>query len=206
VLGYFIDVCAPTLLTFLAEQRHSRIDRVRQMVDKLSRAGVRLDAEAILKPALEDSGKSAGRAWIARALVAAGYVATTDEAFRRWLERGKPAFVARRGASPEEVFERIHRASGIASLAHPALVGRDEWIPAFVADGLDALEAYHSEHDAETTKRYLAMAGRLGVAVSGGSDYHADETHGAVQLGSVSVPSEAYERLVQLKSSTGGKP
>ena len=70
------------------------------------------------------------------------------------------------GAPPEEVFARIHEAGGIASLAHPALVGRDEWIPAFAAAGLDALEAYHSDHDAAATARYLALADRLGLAVS----------------------------------------
>jgi predicted metal-dependent phosphoesterase TrpH len=141
VLGYFIDVGSPTFHAFLAEQRHKRIDRVRRMIEKLWRAGIRLDADAILAPALEDQGKSAGRPWIARALVAGGYVATTDEAFDRWLERGQPAFVARQGVSPEEVFARIHQASGIASLAHPGLVAHDDWIPGFVAGGLDALEA-----------------------------------------------------------------
>ena len=206
VLGYFIDVTSPALHAFLAEQRQRRIDRVRLMIDKLSQAGIRLDAEAILEPALEDSRKSAGRPWIARALVAAGHAATTNEAFDRWLERGKPAFVAREGASPEEVFQRIHQASGIASLAHPALVGRDDWIAGFVAAGLDALEAYHSGHGADTTARYLAMADRLGVAVTGGSDYHADDTHGAVQLGSVALPQEAYERLVGLKPDTTEPP
>ena len=61
--------------------------------------------------------------------------------------------------------------------------------------GLDAIEAYHSEHDAATSARYVALADQLGVAVSGGSDYHADESHGAVALGSVSLPPEAYEKL-----------
>lgn len=202
VLGYFIDIASPALQAFLAEQRLRRIDRVRQMVDKLASFGIRLDAEALLRPALEDSRTSAGRPWIARALVAAGHMATTDEAFDRWLDRGKPAFVARYGPSPEEVFARIHEARGIASLAHPALVGRDDWIEGFVVAGLDAVEAYHSEHDAAATARYLAVAARFGVAVTGGSDYHADESHGAVQPGSVSLPREAYERLVRLKPDT----
>jgi len=204
VLCYFIDLMSPALRAFLEEQRHRRIDRARQMIERLSRAGIKLDADAILEPALEDPRKSAGRPWIARALVAAGHVSTTDEAFDRWLERGKPAFVVRQAASPEEVFARIHRASGIASLAHPALVGHDEWIPGFVADGLDALEAYHSEHEPETTLRYVAMADRLGVAVTGGSDYHADDTHGAVHLGRVTLPRDAYERLVRRKPESSG--
>ena len=43
-------------------------------------------------------------------------------------------------------------------------------------------------------------AARLGVAVSGGSDYHDDQSHGGVSIGSVSLPREAYERLRKLKT------
>ena len=71
VLGYFIDVTAPGLHTFLSEQRRQRIDRLRLMVAKLATFGIQLDAEMILRPAVEDPKKSAGRPWIARALVAA---------------------------------------------------------------------------------------------------------------------------------------
>lgn len=195
VLGYFIDVAAPGLHRFLSEQRHRRIDRLRQIAAKLATLGIGLDAEAILQPALDDPRKAAGRPWIARALVDGGHVASTDEAFDRWLVRGKPAFVPRLGASPAEVIARIHDASGVASLAHPALVGHDEWIHGLVAEGLDALEAYHSDHDSAATARYVAMASAMGIAVSGGSDFHGDPTHGPSQPGAVSLPSDAYDQL-----------
>lgn len=197
LLGYFIDAASPSLRDFLAEQRRRRISRVRTMIEKLASFGIRLDADAILQPAADDPRRSAGRPWIARALVAGGHVATTGEAFERWLGRGKPAFVARQGALPEEVIERIHDARGVASLAHPRLLARDEWIEGMVAADLDALEAYHSEHDSDSTARYLAMALRLGIAVTGGSDYHGDEAHGAAAPGHVSLPRDAYERLVR---------
>jgi predicted metal-dependent phosphoesterase TrpH len=211
VLGYFIDVGSPALLAFLLEQRRQRIDRVRQMVEKLAKLGMPLDADAVLEPAIADPRRSAGRPWIARALVAAGFVSTTDEAFDRWLERGKPGFVARSGPSPAHVFSQIHAARGLASLAHPGLLRRDQWIDGFAGEGLDALEVYHSKHDAPTTARYKAMAARLGIAVSGGSDFHADPLPGAERgpergsaggperPGCVSLPREEYERLVGLK-------
>ena len=199
VLGYFIDSQSSALHAFLAEQRRRRIDRVRRMIGRLADLGLPLDADAILKPALDDPGKSVGRPWIARALVAAGYVTSTNEAFSSWLSRGRPAFAPREAAAPDNVVARIHDAGGIASVAHPGLIGRDEWIPGLAAAGLDAIEAYHTNHDAEATARYCAMAERLGLAVSGGSDYHADESHGAPRPGSVSLPREAYERLALLK-------
>jgi 3',5'-nucleoside bisphosphate phosphatase len=195
VLGYFLDTASPALHAFLAAERRHRIDRVRQIVDRLAALGIALDADAILRPAIDDPAKSAGRPWIARALVAAGHARSSDEAFERWLVRGKPAFIAREGPAPEDVFARIHQAGGLASLAHPGLGRRDEWIGAFASQGLDALEAYHSEHDAAATARYLALAADLGIAVSGGSDFHGDPAHGPAQPGAVALPREQYERL-----------
>jgi predicted metal-dependent phosphoesterase TrpH len=195
VLGYFIDPAARSLGAFLAAQRRRRVDRVRQMIERLAAHGIALDVEAVLRPGTDDESKAVGRPWIARALIAAGHVATTAEAFDRWLSRGRPAFVSRIGPTPEEVLRQIHDAKGIASLAHPGLLGRDDLIPGLADAGIDALEAYHSKHPPEDTLRYLMFADRLGLAVSGGSDYHADPSHGAVGLGGVSLPRELYEKL-----------
>jgi predicted metal-dependent phosphoesterase TrpH len=201
VLGYFVDVTAPDFLAFLSGQRLQRIDRLRQVIARLAALGMTLDADAILRPALEDPRRSAGRPWIARALVAKGHAASTDQAFERWLGRGKPAFVPRVGASLPEVIARIHEAKGLASLAHPALVKDDEWVGGLAADGLDALEAYHSDHDAGATARYLALAAKMGVVVSGGSDFHGDPSHGPTQPGAVALPQQEYERLVHRHAS-----
>jgi 3',5'-nucleoside bisphosphate phosphatase len=202
MLGYFVDVDAPALRMFLSAQRQQRLVRLRQMLAKLATFGIHLDADRILQPAIDDPRKSAGRPWIARALVAGGHAVDADDAFDRWLERGRPAFVARLGPSPAEVIAQIHDANGLASLAHPALVGHDEWIGDLVASGLDALEAYHSEHDEAATNRYLAMAARFGIAVSGGSDFHGDPTHGPAQPGAIALPPAEYERLLKRRSST----
>ncbi|HZR26164.1 MAG TPA: PHP domain-containing protein [Vicinamibacterales bacterium] len=202
VLGYFVDRHSPSLLAFLAEQRGRRIERIREMVSKLTGYGIRLDADAILKPGIEDATKAAGRPWIARALVQGGYVTSTNEAFEKWLSRGRPAFVPRLGAAPDEVFHRIHDAGGIASLAHPGLLAHDDWIPEFVSAGLDAIEVYHSEHDTLMTAKYLSIAKRLKLRISGGSDYHADDSHGAAHLGAISLPREDYDQLLWLKHSS----
>ena len=195
VLGYFFDPQAPALRVFLAEQRQRRLDRVGRMIAKLAGLGIRLDAEAILRPGVEQPGKAIGRPAIARALVAAGHVKTSNDAFASWLSRGRPAFVAREGAAPEAVIAQIHGAGGIASLAHPGLLRRDEWMPSLVSSGLDAIEAYHTNHDEQATGRYRSIAHRSGLAVSGGSDYHADQTHGSSHPGSVSLPADAFDQL-----------
>jgi hypothetical protein len=194
VLGYFIDTASEMLLAALAVERQHRIDRFRVMAARLAEQGITIDAEAVLQPALDNPSRSVGRPWLARALVEGGHVHDTAEAFDRWLATGRPAFVPRAGAEPEAVFAWIHEAGGVASLAHPGLLRRDEWIPRFARGGLDAIEAYHPKHDAEATARYLERAQDLGLVVSGGSDYHADEQHGAGP-GCVVLPREAYDAL-----------
>jgi predicted metal-dependent phosphoesterase TrpH len=195
VLGYFIDPDSASLETFLVEQRRRRVDRLREIIDRLASLGIVLDAGAVFRPGRDDASKAAGRPWVARALVAGGHVADTKEAFDRFLANGKPAFVPRIGPVPGEVFRRIHESGGIASLAHPGLLGRDDLIPGFARAGLDALEAHHSRHPIDDTHRYLAMADEYGLAVSGGSDYHADPSHDAGGPGSVSLSPEAFQVL-----------
>jgi len=198
VLGYFVDVASDRLAAFLDHQRRRRLERLVEMIDRLAALGVPLDKEAIIAPAIADPTRAAGRPWIAAALVEAGHVATKNEAFDVWLARGRPAFVPRQGAAPPDVFSCIHDAGGLASLAHPGLAKRDDLIPGWVAAGLDAVEAYHTDHDPVTTKHYLAMAAALRVAVSGGSDYHGDIEHGG-EPGSVSLPPDAYAALAALR-------
>lgn len=196
VLGYFVKADEPTLQAFLVRQRGLRVDRIREMVARLGALGIALDADAILKPGLDGGAKAAGRPWIARALVEGGHVASIAEAFDRWLATGKPAFVPRTGAPPSEVVARIHAAGGVASLAHPGITGVDAAIPGFVEAGLDAIEAYHSKHDAAAAARYLRLAADLGVLVTGGSDFHGEGTHGPSAPGSVTLPRAAFDALV----------
>lgn len=197
VLGYGFELDAPTLLAFLSDQRRMRIERVREMVAKLAANGIELDGDAILKPAEHASGKAIGRPAIARALVDGGHVASVKDAFDRWLTRGRPGFVPRVGPGPKDVFRQIHDAGGLASLAHPVLMKRDEWIPGFVRDGLDALEVYHPDHTDMDSARYLAAANELDVLVTGGSDFHGDEAHRTARLGAVSLPRRHFERLME---------
>jgi predicted metal-dependent phosphoesterase TrpH len=195
VLGYFIDPDAKALAAFLSLQRQRRVDRVQQIVARLASLGIVLDADAILLPSQSGQGKAAGRPWIARALVDAGYVANTSEAFERYLKTGAPAFVPRVGPAPADVFVEIHRANGVSSLAHPGLLKHDELIPGFVAAGLDAIEAHHSKHSSEDISRYLALARYHRLAVSGGSDYHGDPSHDVGGPGSTALPRELFQDL-----------
>ncbi len=194
VLGYFIDPSNRALLDFLARQQQDRIRRVREMAERLAGLGVHIDPDPLIARGLEE-GRSVGRPHVAAALIAGGYVDTWDEAFAKYLEHGRPAFVARRGASAAEVIGTIGRAGGVTSLAHPGLSRIDSMIPSLAVAGLDALEARHTEHDPETEIRYREVARSLGLAVSGGSDFHADSGRRRDALGTVTLTEADFAAL-----------
>jgi predicted metal-dependent phosphoesterase TrpH len=126
--------------------------------------------------------------------VAAGFVKTVQAAFDLWLAEGRPAFIERVGPSPAAVAAVVHAAGGLLSLAHPGRTRVDEEIPAMVAAGLDALEVFHSDHDAALVSRYLAMATELGLLMTGGTDFHADPAS-PLTVGTVTLPQHEWERL-----------
>jgi hypothetical protein len=197
VLGYFFDGHSPVLATFLDSQVDDRRRRVREMIARLDALGVHVDADEVLGDHGGLDPRWIGRPLLARALVRAGHVRTTRDAFEFYLADGRAAWVPRRAPSPAEVVRLIHQAGGIASLAHPGMLGRDEWIPPIAAAGLDALEVYYVEHSPEITTHYRVLAERLGLAMSGGSDYHGDCSRGPVHPGAVCLPEEAYAGLKQ---------
>lgn len=198
VLGYFFDRTDASLGVFLEEQRADRLRRVNVMADKLADMGKPIDREALLASC--PRGKSLGRPLVARALVKAGHVADVRQAFEQLIGEGKPAFMPRLGASPAAVVNIINRAGGVASLAHPGLLKRDDLIPAMVDAGLTAVEAFHSEHDAAATDHYLALAERHGILVSGGSDYHGDKDHRKAAFGRIGLPRDRFERFAARSS------
>tara|TARA_B100001964_G_scaffold195587_1_gene219713 strand:+ start:1782 stop:2648 length:867 start_codon:yes stop_codon:yes gene_type:complete len=194
ILGYFLAPSPPGLDAFLEGQRGHRADRLRAMADRLSAQGFGVDIEALLAARAVD-GRSLGRPHLAQALVAAGHVRSVQEAFDRWLGDGRATWVERQGETPERVVEAIAEAGGVASLAHPGL-SRDRRLLGRLAEaGLDAVEVYHSQHDAPTRRRLLDQARSLNLAATGGSDFHGDTDHRAGHLGRVGVPPEAYAEL-----------
>ncbi len=175
MLGYFFDPLSTTLAVVLERQRALRLDRVREIAAKLLSLRMPIDVESVLLASAARPGSSVGRPQVARELVKAGYVTTVQQAFDLWLASGRPAFIERTGPSPADVVETIHAAGGIVSMAHPGVTKRDTLIAPLVERGMDAIEVYHSDHTPEDVQVYRNLATRLGVLVSGGSDFHGDD-------------------------------
>ena len=194
VLGYFVETADQKLQRFLAAQRNHRITRVEEIAARLAHLGKPIDIGALVADARLHSMRSIGRPQIARAMIAAGHVTSLDEAFAQWLGRDCPGFVPRTGASPEAVIDTIHAARGLASLAHPGRTRIDSRLPALRDAGLDALEAFHSDHDGDERARYVQVAQALGLLVTGGSDFHGDPAK-TIAPGSTSLPPEYWPAL-----------
>ena len=199
VLGYWCDASDADLTAFLVEQRARRVARVERIAEALARAGARIDIVPLLDDAAARPGAAVGRPGLARALVEAGHAASVQDAFDRLLAEGRPAYVPRSGVAPEAVFEIVHRAGGVASIAHPGVTRRDDLLPRWARGGADALEAFHSDQDADDEARYLDAAAQLGLAVSGGSDFHGDEPAASRRtrraLGGATLPAAQFARL-----------
>jgi len=179
LLGYFVNQPpAAAFREWLGELHSSRRDRNRRLIDRLRSLGVEISLEEV-----EAKGRSmTGRPHFARVLVEKGYVTTIDQAFEDYLDESAKGYVQRREVPMDEGIERVVKGGGIPSLAHPIRVGRraggangdelDQWVAEMRDMGLRALEAFHSDHKPQDVERYLELARRLDLAVTGGSDFH----------------------------------
>jgi predicted metal-dependent phosphoesterase TrpH len=201
MLGYFFDPANEALDRFLGEQRAARLSRAHAIGDRLASLGMPVDLAPLFARAAADSRRSIGRPLIARALIEAGYVADTQEAFDRWLGVGCPAFVPRSGAPPAMVVAIIHAAGGVASLAHPGKLRHEPQIAPLVDAGLDAVEVFHPDHDAALIDRYMDVARAFGLLITGGSDFHGDPARG-LEPGSVTLPVAEFKRLRHASDGT----
>lgn len=174
----------------LAALREMRRERAERMVARLNELGVRITFEAVLEQA---AGAAIGRPHVARAMVQEGWAKDLRDAFDRYLGNGRPAFVAKDHLSMADAIAMIHRAGGLAVMAHPGHAGTLARLEALAAQGMDGVEVLHPSHGAEDVARLRTVAEHLGLVPSGGSDWHG-ASEGARTLGAMHVPAEWLAR------------
>jgi len=205
LLGYFVN--RPPALAFrewLRDLHDSRRDRNLRLIARLRSLGVDITIEEV-----EAKGRSmTGRPHFARVLVEKGYVTTLDQAFEDYLDESAKGYVQRREVPMREGIERVLNGGGIPALAHPIRVGRragangdelDQWVGEMRDMGLRALEVFHSDHRPQDVERYLDLARRLDLAVTGGSDFHGANKPrielGRGYEGNLSIPRSVLDNL-----------
>ncbi|KAF0134669.1 MAG: PHP domain-containing protein [Candidatus Saganbacteria bacterium] len=192
ILGYFIDYKNSKLKTVLKTIQDDRVKRIGRICEKLNGLGINLKPEEVL--AISGSGVP-GRPHVARALIKKGIVSNFKEAFIRFLDNKAPAFVGHYRLTPVEAIKLIIEIGGIAVFAHPAVSNCDDLIPDFIKDGLRGIEVYYGGHNYLQTKKYLALAKKYGLLVTGGSDFHGTNSGREVKLGDTYLKDEYLKEL-----------
>lgn len=193
MLGYLFDDKNPFLLEKLRELQDGRLNRGKKMVGKLRDLGINITWAQVAEIAGDGS---IGRPHVAQALIEAGYASTIDEAFKKYISRGRPAFVERTHLTLEECIDLIHQAGGVAVLAHPTFVKDVEHVlPRLVEVGLDGIETYYGRYTEETIASIEKLAKKYSLIMTGGSDFHGLDALSHAELGSVNVPPECLREL-----------
>jgi predicted metal-dependent phosphoesterase TrpH len=174
-------------LVALREMRRSRAQRI---VLRLNELGVRIEFASVLE---QSAGGAIGRPHVARAMIAEGWAVDFRDAFERYLGNGKPAYVGKERLAVVDAIGLIHRAGGLAILAHPSHSGSRERIESFVREGIDGVEVRHPSHSSEDTARIMALVEHFSLVPSGGSDWHG-AAEGPRTLGMMKVPADWLDR------------
>jgi predicted metal-dependent phosphoesterase TrpH len=198
ILGYYVNPEHGALLERLDAFQHERRERALSIIARLRELGVPVDPDVVM--ALAGPGVI-GRPHVAAAMVQAGLVTDLDDAFDRYLGSQAPAFVPRPAFSPAEAISLIHAADGVSVLAHPGSQMPDSVIERLHAVGLRGIEVWHPQHGNATVRRYRALAARLGMLETGGSDFHGE--HRVIDLGDLPVPVIVLDPLKQAAGVTG---
>ena len=205
LLGYAVDLENPILNQTLEKLQQARKNRNPEILKRLEKLGFFLTQDEIHR---QVGTGQLGRPHIAQLLVKKQVVSSIDEAFEKLLGNGKPAYVDKYRVPCGRTIETIHKAGGIAVLAHPGLlnVKDSEMEPLFEKlkkMGLQGVEVYYPEHTADQTRLFAELAQHHGLMLTGGSDFHGTiqpEIEMGSGKGDLCVPYELYEKLIRLIS------
>ncbi len=205
MLAYLFDPDEPELARERELLRDDRVPRAKGMVAKLRALGVPVTWEQVARIAGDGA---VGRPHVATAMVELGVVPTVSDAFTdEWLANGGRAWVEKHELDPFDAIRLVKGAGGVTVFAHPAAAKRGQTVPQSViaelaAAGLDGLEADHMDHDEPTRARLRALAGELGLLVTGSSDYHGSRK--SCRLGEYTTDPEVYREI--FRRATGAVP
>lgn len=180
LLGYLPDPDHAALGDELVAARQSRTQRIDRMVARMAADGIPITLEEV--EAVATVGATLGRPHIADALVASGYVADRNAAFSDFLGNGSPYYVAHYAPDPVRAIELVRAAGGVPVMAHPFANTRGYTVDEAVIEelagaGLAGLEARHRDHSQRERLHAEQLAARLGLFVTGSSDYHGTGKH-----------------------------
>lgn len=204
ILGYYIDLENPELKKTLAEVVDLRLERNRVTCRRLNELGfdISLDEVKAIAP-----NNFIGRAHFARVMLDKGYIKSVKEGFDKYMSVGKYAYCEKQRLSARDAIELIKKCGGLSFLAHPHLTKLpDDELMKFLIElkgyGLCGLEGYYTDYTPEMQEKYQSMARTLGLAISGGTDFHAAmKPHISIGtgLGNMKIPYSVLEEIKKLR-------
>ena len=199
LLGYFTEPAPEPLAGLIAGFGEKRVQRARDMVDRLNDMGVAVDWDDVLQGA---AGAPLGRPHIAEALMRAGHVTERKEAFDLYLGDGRPAYVGSDGLDVEEGLDLVRASGGVPVLAHPYTLALDAahldpFVGRLARAGLAGIEVHRPEYAPDQHAAYRQLASKYGLVPSGGSDYHRPSSpHHPGATGDPPLPDDTVDRLM----------
>ena len=176
LLAYSFDLLNPIIREFCNKHQQRREYRNLGILALLAKNGMPISEEelAIAANSVNNPRRTIGRPHIAQAMIAKGYVDTVQNAFKKYIGEGKLCYMPGASFSVEETIDVIHQAKGLAFIAHPHLIEKSTTVKDLLEMPFDGLEAYYGKFEANIQDKWVRLAAKKNLLISGGSDFHGD--------------------------------
>ena len=196
ILGYRFDETNKELRDFIEYFKSKREERIDEIIRRCNNAGYFISKDELLKKFPKT--QAYGRPHIGQLLIDGGYAKDINDVFKDILRKDSPCYVPKVKIEVPYIIDIIHKAGGLAVMAHPKLVTSDEYVVEMLAYDFDGMEVYHTKHNDADVKRYKALAKEHNLFITGGSDYHGIPGKAPDQFGDYLVSAEDVSEFISL--------
>lgn len=196
ILGYRFDETNKELRDFIEYFKSKREERIDEIIRRCNNAGYFISKDELLKKFPKT--QAYGRPHIGQLLIDGGYAKDINDVFKDILRKDSPCYVPKVKIEVPYIIDIIHKAGGLAVMAHPKLVSSDEYVVEMLAYDFDGMEVYHTKHNDDDVKRYKALATKHNLFITGGSDYHGIPGKAPDKFGDYLVSAEDVSEFISL--------
>ena len=196
ILGYCFDENNKELNDFITFFKRKREERIDEIIKRCNNSGYLISKDELLKKFPKT--QAYGRPHIGQLLIDGGYAKDINDVFKGILRKDSPCYVPKVKIEVPYIIDIIHKAGGLAVMAHPKLVSSDEYVVEMLAYDFDGMEVYHTKHNDDDVKRYKALATEHNLFITGGSDYHGIPGKAPDKFGDYLVSAEDVSEFISL--------
>lgn len=195
VLAYYFDTDTNYFAEFLQEQRNSRTDRLKRIVNTLKKQNIDVTYDEIWA---EANGANLGRPHIAQKLIDKGYVSSFNQAFKLYLSDEKLGGIENNYPKTEDAINMIKNVGGAAIIAHPGRLFSTEQIHTFIEMGIDGVECIHPSHNWKKQLELIEYCEQNNLLKTGGSDYHGTYERASSKVGIIGIAQKNVDAMKRM--------